>query len=145
MEQLETANAGDGQIPAIVLPSGPVQGERVIPVLALEPREPGLLAFLLHPTEEGFVRFVQAFEHILEDLGADSLELREVFLDIWEFVTLVEARDCFSGLPVNALTMVKCYVIERPADLKPAICIRSGLPGNTCFVQESFTHILNCI
>jgi len=103
------------------------------------------MAFLLHPAKERFVRFVQAFKHILKDLGADSLEFGELRLEVWKLVTLVEARDGDPMLPVSAPALVERDVIERAAGLEPAVCVGCSLTGHASFIQECFSHFLNCI
>lgn len=139
--KLESSNIFYREIFAIKAPPRLFERERIICLYILKAWIADFTAAFSHSAKEGLKRFVQSFDHILQDLTADLLEFWKCFFNFWQFIFLVNGRNLAMIAPHHA-PVLKSTVVEIAAQSKPFDRVDMCLLVANCFIFEGLSHSL---
>jgi len=94
-----------------------LEGERVVPPEGLEPGEARLLPRLAAP-EEGFVRQIQATDHVLKEVGVQVREVGAGLLDLLDGLLLLAAPHRRAKLLVGLAPLLQAGVVEETQEFE---------------------------
>src|SRR5690606_2645950 len=121
------------------LPSGLLEGERVVAVAALETRIPRRLS-RLNTAEERLKRPVEPLDNVLQDLRADLLVLGTELLDVGRLLHLRSGGDRNTRHAVGIPPLLQRCVIQFRAQDKLPFRLTHGRGRQFRLVLERLTH-----
>ena len=139
--KLESAHLPDGQVFVFQLPTGLRQGERVIPILALEAGEASLAIAIPGSAKEPFVGPVQPFQDILEDLGTNLFVFGESSPELGKLFLLAEIGDVAPILTVDVYALFQRSIVEPAAEVKPEGGFAKGFLVRLKAIEEGLFHL----
>jgi len=141
-EQLKPANVLDVEIAAFKFPARLFKCKRIVSVSGLKARETGFAVMFFKSLKEGLIGSVKALYDILQYLRAGSRKFRESIFKFRKLILLLNGRNRFAMLTVNADSLFKGKVIESAAYLKPLVAVSSGSLIDYGSIEIGLAHTL---
>jgi hypothetical protein len=116
LDHLEMPNLGKGELALFIDAETRLGvGEGIV-------AEPGFIAWIarlkysFHALEEGFEGFVDAMQHILQDLGVDGFIFWSERFDGGKLSTLLREGDAETAHPIGVFALLQCGVVQLRAE-----------------------------
>ncbi len=142
VDHLDTANLGEAQ--AVVMREAETalrEGERVVPVLALETWKPRVLSVFSHATEESLESQINPNGDVLQDLRMHRIQGRAFLFQDWKGGLLSVEREALTSLLIGLLALFEQVVIQPTTLFQRLVQLCRLVLSWKNPVLKHFTHV----